>query len=325
MRQRLKNSFDNFIDVNDKSDIEVAQLSRSLNIDIAIDLKGFTQNARPGIFSYRAAPIQINYLGYPGTMGSEYIDYIIADKIVIPSESEKHYSEKIIYLPHSYQVNDRKRLISDRKFTKLELGLPESGFIFCCFNNGYKILPSIFDAWMRILKSVDGSVLWLYEDNPNASESLVSEAQKSGVEGGRLVFAKSVPLPEHLARQSMADLFLDTFPYGAHTTASDALWSGLPLITQKGNSFASRVAASLLNEVGLIDLVTATQADYEALAIELATSPSKLYEVKNRLAQNLQTATLFDTPVFTKNLEAAFMIAYDRYKENLGVDHIHLS
>jgi predicted O-linked N-acetylglucosamine transferase (SPINDLY family) len=215
MRQRLEKSFDKFIEVGKKSDIEIAQLSRSLNVDIAIDLKGFTQHSRTGIFANRAAPIQVNYLGYPGTMGADYMDYIIADKTIIPVEFQSYYSEKIAYLPNSYQVNDRKRLISEKQFTRYELALPENNFVFCCFNNNFKILPATFDGWMHILKSVDRSVLWLFKDNPWVVENLKKEAQKRGVDASRLVFAERMPIADHLARHRQADLFpQQVMPYG---------------------------------------------------------------------------------------------------------------
>jgi protein O-GlcNAc transferase len=322
MRHRLEKSFDLFLEVSGKSDIEVAKLSRNLNIDIAVDLKGFTQDARTGIFSYRAAPIQINYLGYPGTMGADYIDYIIADKTLIPPESQKFYSEKVVYLPNCYQVNDRKRVISDRKFTRQELKLPEDCFIFCCFNNNFKILPETFASWMRILKAVNGSILWLLQDNSWVVENLKNEAKKHGITPDRLVFAERLFLPEHLARHRQADLFLDTFPYNAHTTASDALWTGLPVLTLMGQSFASRVAASLLNAIGLSELITNTQKEYEALAIELATNFNRLAEIKLKLANNRLTSPLFDTPLFTKNLEVAYLEMYQRYQVGLKPDHI---
>ena len=324
MRNRLQRSFSQFIDVREKSDREIAQLTRDLEIDIAIDLKGFTQNSRTGIFSYRAAPIQVNYLGYPGTTGAPYIDYIIADKTLIPECLRPYYSEKIAYLSHSYQVNDRKRTISDKKFTRKEIGLPETGFVFCCFNNNYKILPPIFDRWMKILKAVDDSVLWLYEDNPLAARNLRSEAECRGVDPRRLIFAGPLPLAEHLARQYHADLFLDTWPCNAHTTASDALWADLPVLTLLGQSFASRVAASLLNAIGLQELITSTQEEYEALAIELARNPKKLGAIKRKLEQNKLTTSLFDTPAFAKKLEAAYMQMYQRYQEDLPVDHIYV-
>jgi len=234
MRQRVASAFDHFIDVRAQSDQAAAQLSRDLGIDIAVDLKGYTQHERAGLFSHRCAPIQVNYLGYPGTMGMPYMDYLIADKIVIPPESRAHYTEKIAYLPHSYQVNDAQRKIADRVFSRQELGLPENAFVFCCFNNNYKITPQTFDSWMRLLKAVPESVLWLFEENPTAATNLRREAHARGVEASRLVFAKRMPLPEHLARHQAADLFLDTLPYNAHTTASDALWAGLPVLTLIG-------------------------------------------------------------------------------------------
>lgn len=322
MRQRLEKSFDQFIEVGKKSDAEVAQLSRDLNIDIAVDLKGFTQDARTGIFSYRVAPIQVNYLGYPGTLGADYMDYIIADRVLISLEFQSCYSEKLVYLPNSYQVNDRKRLISEKQFTRQELGLPESGFVFCCFNNNFKILPATFDGWMRILKAVEGSILWLLQDNHWAAENLKKEAEKQGITADRLVFAERLPLPEHLARHRQANLFLDTFPYNAHTTTSDALWVGLPVLTLMGQSFASRVAASLLNAIGLPELITFTQKEYEALAIELATNPKKLVDIKLKLARNRLNAPLFDAPLFTKNLEAAYIKMMEQYQADLQPDHI---
>ena len=325
MRERLKIAFDHFIELGDKSDIEIAQFSRSLNIDIAIDLKGFTQDARAGIFSYRAAPIQVNFLGYPGSRGADYIDYIVADKTVIPEQSQQSYSEKIIYLPNSYQPNDRQRKIAEKQFTKLELGLPEQGIIFCCFNNNYKILPATFEAWMRILKTIDGSVLWLLQDNEWTKANLMNEAEKQGVDPGRLIFAERMPLAEHLARHSHADLFLDTWPCNAHTTASDALWAELPVLTLLGESFAGRVAASLLNAIALPELVTNSPEEYEATAIELAKDPKKLNSLKEKLIKNRLDTSLFNTPLFTKNLEAAYKNIYDRYQADLQPEHIFIS
>ena len=325
MRRRLEKSFDQFIEAGDKSDMGIVQLSRGLNIDIAVDLKGFTQDARTGIFANRAAPIQVNYLGYPGTIGADYMDYIIADRTLIPSESQSCYSEKVVYLPNSYQVNDRKRQSSDRQFTKQGLGLPEHGFVFCCFNNNYKILPATFEGWMRILKAVDGSVLWLFQDNSWVAENLKKEAEKLGISADRLVFAERLPLPEHLARHRQADLFLDTSPYNAHTTASDALWTGLPVMTLMGRSFASRVAASLLNAIDLPELITSTQEKYESLAIELALNPKKLADIKLKLANSGLTAALFDTPLFTKNIESAYIKMYERYQSDLGPEHISIT
>ena len=324
MRIRLSAAFDHFVDVRTKTDSEVAALSRDLGIDIAVDLKGFTEEARTGIFSRRAAPIQVNYLGYPGTMGAPYIDYIVADPILIAPESRRHYAEKIVYLPNSYQVNDRKRRISDMEFTRAELGLPPTGFVFCCFNNNFKITPYTFNGWMRILKQVEGSVLWLLEDNETAANNLRREAEARGVEPARLVFARRMPLPEHLARHRAADLFIDTLPYNAHTTASDALWAGLPVLTRIGESFAGRVAASLLNAVGLPELITATQERYEAMAVELAGNATRLAELKEKLSRNRLTTPLFDTEQFTKHLEDAYTQMYQRYQAGLSPEHIYV-
>jgi len=316
MRLRLSQAFNQFIDVSDMSDSGIAELSRSLQIDIAVDLGGHTQESRTGIFSYRAAPIQTSYIGYLGTMGAEYYDYLLADKTIIPDGLQKFYSEKIAYLP-SYQVNDRKRTISERQFTRGELGLPETGFVFCCFNNNYKILPSTFDSWMRILNAVEGSVLFLYADNEWAKANLIDEASLRGVDSARLVFGGRIPTEEYLARYRVCDLFLDTFPYNAGTTASDALWVGLPVLTLMGESFASRVAASLLNAIGLPDLITKTQEEYEALAIELAKNSQGHADIKSKLANNRLTAPLFDTPLFAKNIEAAYIRMYEEYQVGL--------
>jgi predicted O-linked N-acetylglucosamine transferase (SPINDLY family) len=256
MRRRVAAAFHKFFDVRDRSDRQIVQLSREMGIDIAVDLNGHTQNARPGIFAEGCAPVQVNYLGYPGTMGADYIDYIMVDKTVLPAENQPHFTEKAVYLPHCYQVNDSKLAMSDKMFTRGELGLPERGFVFCCFNNGFKILPTTFDGWMRILKAVGGSVLWLLESNQTAADNLRKEAAARGVDGTRLVFARRKPVDEHLARYKNADLFIDTLPYNAHTTTSDALRVGLPVLTCMGHSFAARVAASLLNTVGLPEMIT---------------------------------------------------------------------
>ena len=324
MHKRVSSAFNQFIDVGLKSDKDIALISRELGIDIAVDLAGFTGFARTDIFSYRAAPIQVNYLGYPGTTGAEYIDYIIADPIIIPTESQQYYSEKIVYLPNSYQVNDRQRSITDKVFTKDELGLPKDSFVFCCFNNNYKITPNTFDGWVRILKVVKSSVLWLLEDNPIAVLNLRKEAQVRGLDPNRLVFAKRTNPPEHLARHRAADLFIDTLPYNAHTTASDALWAGLPVLTCTGESFASRVAASLLNAIELPELITTTQKQYEARAIELATNPEKLKAIKYKLERNRLTTALFDTPRFTKHIEAAYKQMYERYQDGLPLNNIYI-
>jgi len=322
MRTRISKPFAKFFDVRKYSDREVSELSRNLGIDIAVDLKGYTQDGRTGIFAHRCAPVQVNYLGYPGTMGAPYIDYIIADKTIIPPESQQYYSEQVVYMPHSYQVNDSKRKISERVFSKQELGLPEAGFVFCCFNNNYKILPETFDGWMRLLKAVDGSVLWLLADNPTAVSNLRKEARARGVDPDRLVFAPRMPLDEHLARHRLADLFVDTFPCNAHTTASDALWAGLPVLTRMGQSFASRVAGSLLNAMDLPELITESQEHYEQRALELALNPDLLKQIKEKLARNRLTSPLFNAKLFARHLEAAYAQMYRRYLDGQEPDVI---
>ena len=289
------------------SDEEIAKLLHDLQVDIAIDLKGYTRIRGPSILAYRPAPIQASYLGFPGTMGAEFIDYIIADKTVAPFEHQPFYTEKIVHLPHCYQVNDTKRKIAERTPTRQEAGLPEKGFVFCCFNNNWKITPDVFGVWMRLLHAVEGSALWLLGDNESAERNLRKEAQARGIDPARLVFARRLPLDEHLARHRLADLFLDTLPCNAHTTASDALWAGLPVLTREGTSFAGRVAASLLYAVGLPELVTHSTEEYEALALQLAKDPSLLEAYRNRLATNRLTHPLFDTDRFRRHIEAAYL------------------
>ncbi len=323
MRMRLEGAFDRFIDVRDKSDKEIAKLARQMEIDIAIDLAGFTGDSRPGIFALRAAPIQVNYLGYPGTMGAQYMDYLIADKTLIPEESQQHYSEKIVYLP-SFQVNDSKREISDKVFTRKELGLPESGFVFCCFNNNYKITPATFGGWMRILKRADQSVLFLYAENPLVITNLRREADLAGVDSDRLVFGTRLPVPEYLARYRSADLFLDTLPFNGGTTASNALWAGLPVLTCTGEAFSSRMAASLLNAIGLPELITSTKEEYEALAVELATDADKLKAIRQKLQENRLSQPLFDTKRFTRNIENAYTQMVERYQADLAPEDIYV-
>ena len=324
MRKRISKAFDQFIDVNLKSDKEVAQLSRDLKIDIAVDLKGFTQFSRFGIFVERCAPIQVNYLGHPGTLGADCIDYIIADKVLIPQKNQKDYSEKIIYLPHCYQVNDSNKKISDKVFTKKELGLPEDGFVFCCFNQSYKITPYVFDIWTRLLKRIDGSVLWLIKDSDIGVNNLKKEAQKRGVEPDRIIFADKISNAEHLARHRLADLFIDTFPYTAHTTCSDALWSSLPVVTRIGQSFVSRVSASLLTAIGLSELITKKEKEYEELAFKIANNKSLLNEIKKKLNKNKLIKPLFNTKLFTKNIESAFIIMHERYYLNMPIQNIEI-
>jgi protein O-GlcNAc transferase len=325
MRGRLIAAFDRFVDVRARSEREIALLSRQLEIDIAVDLKGHTGDARTGIFAHRAAPVQVNYLGYPGTMAVPYIDYLIADPVLIPPESRAYYTEKIVYLPDTYQVNDRKRRIAEHRFTREELGLPPAAFVYCCFNNAYKITPDVFAGWMRILGQVPGSVLWLLTDSERAVGNLRKEAEARGVDGARLLFASRCSLPEHLARQRAADLFLDTLPCNAHTTASDALWVGLPVLTRMGESFVARVAASLLKAAGLPELITSTAEHYEALAVGLARDPGKLAAIKEKLQHNRLTAPLFDTALFAQHLELAYGQMYERYLAGLGPDDLWIA
>jgi predicted O-linked N-acetylglucosamine transferase (SPINDLY family) len=323
LRVRLSSSFDQFIDVSSMSDLEIAKLARELEIDIAVDLGGFTTDSRTGIFALRAAPVQMSYIGYLGTMGTQYIDYLFADKTIIPEDSKQFYSEKIAYLP-SYQVNDSHRKIANKVFTRAELGIPQDSFVFACFNNNYKILPATFEGWMRILKAIEGSVLFLYAENEWAQKNLMKEAEARGIESQRIIFGKHLPADEYLARYQACDLFLDTTPYNAGTTASDALWAGLPVLTLIGNSFASRVAASLLNAIDLPELITTTQSAYEDKAIELAQNPDKLASIKQKLAQNRSSTQLFNTALFTKNIEAVYTKIYQRYQEDLAPDHISI-
>ena len=323
MRKRLENAFDHFIDVRNQSDREVAAHARRLEIDIAVDLGGHTANCRTGIFALRAAPLQVSYIGYLGTTGAEYIDYLIADRILIPEDCKQHFSEKIVYLP-SYQANDSTRKIPDGSVTREALGLPETGFVYCCFNNSYKITPATFDGWMRILRQVEHSVLWLLEDNATAARNLRKEAVSRGVDAARLIFAQRVPFADYLARYCAADLFIDTLPYNAGATASDALWAGLPVLTCMGEAFASRVAASLLNAIGLGELVTPSQAQYEALAVELATRPQRLKQVRQKLETNRLTTPLFDTQLFARHLEAAYTQMVERYQADLPPEHIYV-
>jgi protein O-GlcNAc transferase len=306
MRRRIAGAFDTFADLKTLPFPEAARRIHGDGIDILIDMKGYTTYARTEILAYRPAPIQVNYLGYPGTMGAPFIDYLIADSFIIPDHAHAHYDEKIVTLPICYQPNDTKRAISETVPSRAECGLPENGFVFCSFNNSYKITPDVFDVWMRLLKATPGSVLWLFEPNALMADNLGREAASRGVDPARLVFARRADLPEHLARHAHADLFLDSLPVNAHTTASDALWAGLPVLTVAGQSFASRVAGSLLNAVGLPELITSSLAEYEALALRLAQNPQELAVYRQRLAENRVTAPLFDIDRYTRDLEAAF-------------------
>lgn len=324
IRERLIRAFDKFIDCQNLSDAEISDRILKSEIDILVDLKGFTQGARTDIFAVRSAPVQVNYLGYPGTMGAPFIDYVIGDRTLFAESDAADFTEKLVRLPQCYQPNDRHRQISERTFSREECGLPREGIVFCCFNNSYKILPEMFDSWMRILGRTAGSVLWLLEDSPTVARNLKQEAQRCGVDPDRLVFAGRIDLPDHLARHRLADLFLDTLPYNAHTTASDALWAGLPVLTQAGRAFAGRVAASLLRAVGLPELITYSRDAYEALAIELACDREKLGGLKERLQANRLTAPLFDTALFTRHLEAAYEAMYRRCQAGLPPDHLDI-
>lgn len=322
IRARLERSFERFIDVSTWDDERIGSLIRDIEVDILVDLNGLTTDSRTGILTRRCAPIQAQYLGYPGTMGTVHVDYVIADGTVIPDDARQFYDEKVVRLPDSYQVNDDRRAIADRDFTRAEFGLPADGFVFCCFNATHKITPGVFDVWMRILATCPGSVLWLLEDDAAAAENLRTEAEARGIDPHRLVFARRMDPAEHLARHRCADLFLDTLPYNAHTTASDALWAGLPVLTCRGDTFASRVAASLLAAVGLPELITATLDDYQALAIALARDTARLARLKQALADNRTTAPLFDTARFTRNIEAAYTAMLARHRAGLPPDHI---
>jgi protein O-GlcNAc transferase len=306
LRRRIANACDTFHDVQRASDAAIAQKLREHEIDIAVDLKGFTQDSRPEILAYRAAPVQVGYLGYPGTIGADFLDYVLADATVAPFEHAPFYAEKIVQLSDCYQVNDRQRAVSASTPTRSEAGLPDQGFVFCCFNNNYKIRKPLFDIWMRLLAKVPGSVLWLIRDNEAAERNLRNEAQARGIDPSRLVFAGRAKLADHLARHRLADLFLDTLPYNAHTTGSDALWMGVPVVTCQGNAFAGRVGASLLKAVRLPDLVTQNFADYEALALRLAGDPAMLQGIRGTLEANRLNHPLFDTDRFRRGIEAAY-------------------
>jgi predicted O-linked N-acetylglucosamine transferase (SPINDLY family) len=270
-----------------------------------------------------AAPIQISYIGYPGTMGAKYYDYLVADETLIPKESQQYYTEKIAYLPN-YQVNDSKQSLPEVVFSRQDLGLPEIGFVFCCFSNSFKITPTTFDGWGRILKQVDDSVLLIYADNETAKTNLTKEIVLRGIQPSRLIFAEQLPKLEYLARYRLADLFLDTLPYNAGTTTSDALRMGLPVLTCMGSSFVSREAASVINAINLPELITSTQEQYESVAIELATDAEKLKIIKDKLVDNLATAPLYDTPLFTRHLESAYLTMYDRCQQGLDPEHIYV-
>jgi protein O-GlcNAc transferase len=314
-RERLCTSLDRFVDAERISDSDVARLLRELEIDIAVDLNGFTEGLRPHVFALRPAPIQVNYLGYAGTLGQSYWDYILADRFVIPEQSAVHYAEQVVYLPDTFMVTDGGRKMPDRTPSRAEAGLPENGVVFCCFNNSFKITPHLFDIWMRLLREVQNSLLWLSATNPTAASNLKREAQARGVPADRLIFAPRVAsIQDHLARLRLADLFLDTLYYNAHATAVDALWAGVPVLTCAGETFASRVAGSLLRAVGLPELITWSLDDYEALALRLVREPARLAAIRGKLAANRETYPLFDTGRFVRHIEAAYATMWERYQ-----------
>lgn len=323
-RERVINAVEHFVDVRFRSELEIAALAREHEIDIAVDLNGFTGDCLPGIFAERAAPVQASYIGYLGSTGAPYMDYLIADPVMVPETSRQYYSEKIVSL-RSYQGNDDKQTVPDKPFRRQDFGLPDDGFVFCSFNNHYKILPGVFDTWMRILEAVPGSVLWLYAANPTAMQNLRAEAERRGIGSRRIVFTSSVPYEDHIARQRLADLFLDTSPYNAGATASLALRAGLPILTRLGRSFAARMGASLLTAVGLPEMIVRTQDEYERRAIHLALHPQDMAAIRQKLARNLPTCALFDTERFTRNIEAAYAAMYERGQNGLPPDHIDVS
>lgn len=313
MRARLRSSFDRFLDLDKANDREIAETMRRLEIDIAVDLNGFTEGSRPNVFAQRPAPVQVSYLGYAGTLGHASWDYIIADRFVIPDDARSHYAERVVHLPDSFMVNDSSRPIAARTPSRAEAGLPEHGFVFCAFNKTVKISPDVFDVWMRLLGAIEGSVLWLSPAHPRAGENLRREAAARGISPERIIFAARVPSNEdHLARHRLAELFLDTLNYNAHSTAADALWAGLPVLTCAGETFASRVAGSLNHAIGLPELTTTSVADYEALALALARDPARLKAVREKLARNRDITPLFDTGRFTRHIEQAFATMWER-------------
>ena len=325
--ERIKNSFDKFLDVSSLTEDQISELSVNEEIDIAVDLMAHCNNGmenRFGAFVIGCAPIQVNFLGYPGTSGAKSIDYIIADKNLISDDNEKFYSEKIIFLPNSYQPNVKDTKISDKKITKEKCGLASEKFIFCCFNQHQKINPFIFDVWMRILKKNQNSLLWLLDDNIYSNKNLLYEGEKRGVDKSRIIFAKRLPLEDHLNRIKFGDLFLDTFPYTAHTTCSDALRVGLPVLTLIGNSFASRVATSLLRTVKLDDLISKNLEEYEKIANKIVSDYDYFRKIKNKLDQNILKTPLYDSKLFTENLELGYEKIFENYKNNQSIKNFEI-
>ena len=325
LRGRINKAFNTIVDISRLDDLQAATMIKQKQIDILVNLNGYFGKHRTRVFSYKPSPIQVSYLGFSATMGTDYIDYIVADRYIIPPEYKTFYTESVAYLPDTYQVNDTKRQIAMRTPARAELKLPVTGFIFCCFNNNFKITPEIFDVWMRLLDKVDGSVLWLLESNPAVSRNLREIAKYRNIAPERLVFSvRTKEYSDYLARYLVADLFLDTLPFNAGSTASDALWAGLPMLTCSGQTYTARMAGSLLNAIGLPELITTTLEAYEQTAIDLATHPEKLAAIKHKLAENRLTTPLFDTKLFTKHIEAAYAAMYERYQADLPLDHIYV-
>jgi predicted O-linked N-acetylglucosamine transferase (SPINDLY family) len=315
MTERLIRSFDAYVMGMEMDDPDLWQHLRDMEIDIAVDLAGHTAHNRMAVFARRIAPVQVNYIGYPGTMGAPYIDYIIADPIVIPPDLAKHYVEQVVYMPDTFQPNDRSRAIADTPATRAEVGLPEDALVFCCFCNNYKYTPAIFDVWAQVLHSVSGSVLWLLANTETVSKHIHQEMQQRGIGADRLAFGGRLPTPQYLARYRLADLFLDTYPFNGGTTVSDALWAGLPVLTLSGETFASRMAASLLSAIGMPQMITTTHAQYQAQAIELGLDRAKLEGLKQYLRFEGQSQVVFNTPRYVRHLEQAFHTMLDRARQ----------
>lgn len=325
MALRVRQAFDAFYDVGSMSDIDIAKLAVAKEIDIAVDLKGYTRGARPGIFAYMPAPVQVSYLGYPGTLGAPYIQYLIADKVLIPQGAQIHYTEKIAYMPDTYQVNARRKVLPQHATTRQDHGIPEHAFVFCCFNNNYKITPDVFDIWLRLLHEVEHAVLWLFEANPSATVNLKSRAQAVGITPERLIFAKKVPQEMHLARYYHADLVLDTFHYNAHTTTSDALWVGCPVLTCLGSTFPGRVAASILEAFGMPEMITTSPESYFHLARQLALDANRLHAIRQQVAVHRDTQALFDIDCYTTHIEHLYLQMYQRHQDGLPADYLESS
>ena len=313
MRSRLRSAFDRFVDISGLSYRDAAKAIHQDQIDILIDLKGYTHGSRPMIPALRPAPVQVSYLGYPATTGADFIDYVLVDRFVVPESQQALFSEQLVHLPNCYQVNDRKRAGAAVRTARSDCGLPERGLVLCCFNNSYKLSPGIFDIWMRLLEAAPGSVLWLLGANALVEANLRGEAEQRAVDPSRLIFAPVVPPPAHLERHRHADLFLDTVPCNAHTTASDALWCGLPVLTCSGDTFAGRVAGSLLTTIGVPELVTASLEDYERTALALIRAPDRLKALRRKIERERDVNSLFDLPKLTGAIEAAYRQMWRRW------------